>query len=519
VSDRFLTMIVQTEESVSEVPGETTQLVPSPHDSVNLDVEVDDMRDDAAASPVKKRSIKWRAVAIIAGVLGVVCLVFLVCALVELIRLSVDNTFNKRTFLFISDLHTDPLADCQRFNQSTYCRENFSMDFSELGPQYRFRVTPGGFYGRYGCDAPKTLIDDMISNLHKIAKGLQKEPEFIINGGDIPAHSITHEQFIESFEFVHDLLEKNFPGMTVVQTIGNNDANPPYDPKCDSESLQTVADLWLKYGWLDKDQEAFFRHSGAHARTVTKDGRLRVIALNSNQFLSKSWYPATPSDDCGQLDWLDSELEACAKRDQTVLILIHAAPVIDAFNDKELWGNETQAKRFRDIIQAHNANTPGLIQGILMGHVHKDEYRVLHASDKSAMIPVIVAPAISPIYDNNPGFRVMYFSEDKVKQNGDTKKVIVLHDYDQYYTDLRASYINNATEWKHEYRFSKAYGKKTLQTNDYVSLHEDLSTHSTLMSEFMMRYAVHYSLKERETLCAFNSNDAQDYEECYNDWS
>jgi len=251
-----------------------------------------------------------------------------------------------------------------------------------------------------------------------------------------------------------------------------------------------------------------------------KTKKLRIIVLNSNPFLRKGWGNMTPNNDCGQLDWMDSELSLAEKNGQTVFILVHAGPVMDAFDDSELWGNQTQKQIFRDIIEKHNKNTPGLVQAILMGHVHKDEYRIIHASNTSAMVPVIVAPAISPVYDNNPGFRITYFDEEKVVNADKTKKsVITLRDYDQFYTDLRASYIKNETEWIHEYRFSKAYNQRTLQIDSYVALHNDLSTHSALMTSFMTRYAVHYSLNEKETLCAFNSNTIDDYNKCIQDWS
>jgi len=514
--------------SADPAAEETTKLV-SAHDSVNFDSESlkDTAADPPEVPPVDKKNkcspCRRRAVIIVTVVLGLVCAVFIACALVELWKISEDNTFNKRTFIFFSDTHTDVLADCARYNQSTFCRSSTirsaPFDFSVLGEQYKLRVSPGGFYGRYGCDAPKTLVESMMESIHHVAKSLKHEPEFIINGGDIPAHDIDHDAFIVSYEHMFGLLQKYFPNKIVVQAVGNNDANPPYDPTCDSESLKTVGDIWLKYGWLERDQEAVFKHSGAHARNVTKDGKLRVVALNSNQFLSKSWPNSTPNNDCGQLDWFDSELTLAAQRGQTVLVLIHSAPVIDAFNDRELWGNQSQAKRFRDIIQSHNEQKPGLVQAILMGHVHKDEYRILHATGGDPMVPVIVAPAISPVYDNNPGYRIMYFDEEKVSYGDTKRKVISIRDYDQYYMDLRASYIHNSSKWEREYRFSSAYGKKTLRTNDYVSLHQDLSTHSKLMTEFMTHYAVHYSLQERATLCAFNSNNAEDYQACYNNWS
>jgi len=353
----------------------------------------------------------------------------------------------------------------------------------------------------------------------KIAHTLQNEPEFIIHGGDVPGHGLDTDHFYQAYDKMNEFYKKYFPGKTIVQAIGNNDVIPHNDHNCDSPILSNLTDLWLEYGWLEKDQEKIFRHSGAHARTVTKDGKLRVIALNSNIFLASSWVNATSDYDCGQFDWMDSELSRAANNDQTVIIVVHAAPVFDSFNDKQLWANETFSKRFRDIIQSQNDKHPGLVQAILMGHVHKDEYRIIHASNMSAFVPVIVAPSISPCYDNNPGFRVVYFDERKIDDSDKAKKIISLRDYDQYYVDLREAIVKNATNWRHDYRFSKAYGKSSLETKSYVSLQNDLESSSRLLSEYMTRYSVHYVKNGVSFLCAYNSDTMDEFNKCMNEMS
>ena len=71
--------------------------------------------------------------------------------------------------------------------------------------------------------------------------------------------------------------------------------------------------------------------------------------------------------------------------------------------------------------------------GQFFAHTHKDDFRLhIPAADTSAPQQgsaksfVLLAPAISPVYQNNPAFRVMSL---------DTEQLSLL-DYSQYYIDL-----------------------------------------------------------------------------------
>lgn len=490
---------------------------------------------NSEGSTGKRWSARTRTLVAVGVLLGLVCVAFVVCALVEVVRARGDNTYGRRTFLFVSDVHADPLSRPETRNQTTWCRDpkevrlrGLAADPGAAEPQYVLRVRAGGRLGRYGCDSPFALADATYDAMHAAAARLRRAPEFIVHGGDAAAHGLDRAGVEAAFEHAHARLAALFPGTRVVPAVGNNDVVPHYDAACDSESLAALAALWRRYGWLDADQEAFFRHAGAHGADATADGLLRVLALNANVFLARGRRPAnqTTADDCGQLAWLDAELARAAARGQTVLVLAHVAPVVDNYDKKDLWANASLAQRFRDTLARHNAAHPGLVQAVLMGHVHKDEYRLLRNPDGSTLLPVVVAPAISPVFDNNPAFRVVYFSRENApsansssEKGGKARKVAVLRDYDQHYMDLREAYTTNASRWHHEYRFSTAYGRRSLQTDQFDRLHSDLATHSALMTEYMTRYASHYTTEEKTTLCTYQSNNAQEYQQCISKWT
>ena len=62
-------------------------------------------------------------------------------------------------------------------------------------------------------------------------------------------------------------------------------------------------------------------------------------------------------------------------------------------------------------------------------HFHVDDYRLLHSKDDllfRRLSFILLAPSISPCYDNNPGFLIVQLAPKRQ----------TLVDYEQYYVDL-----------------------------------------------------------------------------------
>ena len=70
----------------------------------------------------------------------------------------------------------------------------------------------------------------------------------------------------------------------------------------------------------------------------------------------------------------------------------------------------------------------GVDAGTFFAHLHKDDFHVLSydASNDAARVATILFSSISPVYENNPAYRLMYFNPDGW----------FLADYTQYWTDL-----------------------------------------------------------------------------------
>ena len=78
---------------------------------------------------------------------------------------------------------------------------------------------------------------------------------------------------------------------------------------------------------------------------------------------------------------------------------------------------------------ASSNRVPLYLTGQLFGHIHKDELRVHRlsgAAGKDDVAFLLTAPGITPVYRNNPGFRIVSFDKNKR----------LLSDYEQYYMDI-----------------------------------------------------------------------------------
>jgi hypothetical protein len=104
--------------------------------------------------------------------------------------------------------------------------------------------------------------------------------------------------------------------------------------------------------------------------------------------------------------------------------------------------SEPFATRFPQLLSEYAP----VITANLTGHVHFDGYRLILGKDGQALDVEKIAPGISPIFGQNPGFHVF----DYDAKTGEPA------DFTTVYLDL----ADPAAGWRTEYRFTEAYGRK-----------------------------------------------------------
>ncbi|XP_062516522.1 acid sphingomyelinase-like phosphodiesterase 3a [Corticium candelabrum] len=385
-------------------------------------------------------------------------------------------------FFHISDVHIDP-EYLDNISGDTYCR-NYSAEAklaSYLAP-----------YGRPNCDSPKLLMQDAFQTMKKISTSIWEEnwPDFIVFTGDMAAHSLgtpTGDVVLGAITIATDGLRNTFPNSYVFPCLGNNDIPEDYYIPPHPQGWYTeVMNKWKEFVICEhcywrfdqqpvKENEFMktFVTGGYYKAQLTP--KLSLLVLNTNYF--SAW--ATVQTELfletakGQLEWLRQQLQSAEDNDAKVIISGHIPPGISTYGLSPLWfDNYTKT-----YLHLTAERYPHVIGGQLFGHIHRDDFRFFFAQPDQPLVEessaILLTPSISPVYNNNPAFRLVYVDDQ-------TNAFV---DYKQWYLNMALSNEHNETHWFHEYTFSESYpscfgqvinNEKILDiTNGVISRRED----------------------------------------------
>ena len=77
---------------------------------------------------------------------------------------------------------------------------------------------------------------------------------------------------------------------------------------------------------------------------------------------------------------------------------------METFGYEELW-HQHYVESYLRVVQDEAYG--GTIAAQLFGHVHADEIRLLPESPTKESHPILLSGAISPVYQNNPSFKIV----------------------------------------------------------------------------------------------------------------
>ena len=124
---------------------------------------------------------------------------------------------------------------------------------------------------------------------------------------------------------------------------------------------------------------------------------------------------------------------------------------------------------------------------------------------------VLIDPAISPIYDQNPGFRIVDFRSDGT-----------LADQTTYFlTNLKQAGGKTRGRWRREYTFSRRWKVPQLDGASLAKIYDEIATRNTARDLWLHLYMVSSSAapipaKDVKGLyCAIDALTQQAYESCY----
>lgn len=358
-------------------------------------------------------------------------------------------------FISVSDIHFDPFLGCDELPKPCVILDelratNYKV-WANVLAKYKNKT-----HARYQQDTNYALLESLFYNLKTIS--LETNPQFVLILGDFLAHNFHkkykkfsgdkspagYQKFVkQTLQFLTYEINKTFPITDVYPAVGNNDSytgNYSVVPK--GTFLQDAGDIWSVLIKSKIAQESFhknFATAGYYAVTLTKKN-LRLIMLDTVLF-----YPKIQSEKARlfakkQLSWLRDELLMAQRNHHAVLLAYHipATLVTPLTTIKEFW-QSSYIIEFTSIIKEFST----IIVGILPGHIHIDMFRLINPWKNVIELPVIYTPSISPVYGNNPSFKIFSYN------------INTLHfeNIDTYFYPLK----NTNAEWRKEYNRNYIY--------------------------------------------------------------
>lgn len=399
-------------------------------------------------------------------------------------------------FLIVSDIHFNPMAD-----------PALVADLAAADPTQWESILSRSkrtSFSQYGEDTNWWLLQSSLNAM----RATLPHPAFILTNGDLLAHQfpqtyqkITHDpdrktysKFVrKTVEFLALELRKRFPNASILLTPGNNDDEcGNYSIEARGRFLHDTADLARKLAHSGDEFRSSWEALGSYDIPHPTAPGVRIISLNT-VFLSARYHAQRFSENCAQVDstaasdlftWLDSRLSRAQQNHEKVWLMFHIPPGIDSYFTIQqhqhlltanaaamtqqqctstivpMWVPKWTAQ-FDDLLEKY----AGTILAAFGGHTHNDDFRVVHAGTAHPTF-ILINPAISPVYRENPGFRVVTYQRDGS-----------LEDQSVYYlTNLELASSTTRGEWKKEYTFSQTWKLQQLDADSLATLYNRMKS-------------------------------------------
>jgi len=444
-------------------------------------------------------------------------------------------------FIWFSDIHYDPFYGQSKIFASTDddppVQRLHRLDSypSSQDPQDARCADATTLAGTEGCDSPFSLVRDSIS----AAIAEVPNPEFVLISGDFcyhrdytPVKTVAVGYMLSE---VANLMREGYPRPTpILPALGNNDFVQDYTIDVEDESsalLKTASDAFQDLFPPSSSSSSNFNNKivptflkgGYYAKNIIVPNQnqsgsnqlgLTIIVLNTVIYSVQHQPTQTHIlDPYGQFEWLNKQLLSARAEGIRIYIMGHIPPTVGSYRHNQFW-HDIYLDRYQEIIYDYN----DIVVAQLYGHLHTDEFRVLSKSSSSSsdrlsdLPPLLIAPALTPIYDNNPSFRMVKFDRSD----------FTIIDYETRFIDVRDDTSPQGTppQWKSLPSFRDAYGVPDLSLPSLQKVALEMATVSGVLEIFLSRL----SAKNVDTMCrkecriewkcTLQSSSRQEFDDC-----
>lgn len=380
-----------------------------------------------------------------------ICFAFLVLLANQLAYAHTPITATQ-SFITVADIHFDPFSDCTTYLQTCpLITELRAADYQRWDAI--FAKYDHGHVASKGEDTNYHLLKLALAEL-KIVKQ-NSSPQFGFILGDFLAHDFplkykqyshdfskkSYQQFVlKTLQYMTLQLQTVFQTIDMYPAVGNNDSyTGDYSDVPNGEFFQQTANTWAHFIQNKENRASFqktFPQAGYYA--VMLNEHQRAIILNTVLFSTHSHHNSAAAQQ--QLNWLHEQLELAKQHHQEVLLAYHIPIGIDVFRTlqnkmsavSQFW-QEKYMQPFEADIRAHAAQ----VKIILSAHIHMETFQLL-TTNQIGNIPILFTPSISPIFGNNPGFKVFQWDPTDLQ----------IKNYSTYYLPLSSP---KKLTWQREY--------------------------------------------------------------------
>jgi hypothetical protein len=256
-----------------------------------------------------------------------------------------------------------------------------------------------------GHDTNAALFESAIAAMRRV----DPQPPVVVVTGDLLAHHIADRDALAVAVRVAHRLNAAFPQAQFVLALGNEDSGcGDYTLAPDSAFLRAVTAAWaplVNRRGAAPDFARTFAHDGFYTATLPVPGLHAVVV---DDVFWSPWYHANCGAAGNVIDGSMDELDAALQRlPGRAWVLAHIPPGVDAFSTAHLVHDVVVVPflvpSLRDRFLAALDRRPGGVAVAVVAHTHKFAFRIVDANGPHP-IPMLLVPALSPIYANAPSF-------------------------------------------------------------------------------------------------------------------
>lgn len=432
----------------------------------------------------------------------------------------------KHKVLIASDIHFNPMADAALVPQLIAAEPaQWEAILKQTAPHA---------FSPYGQDTNWWLLQSSLDQMRKT----MPHPAVFLVLGDMLAHrfpstfrDITHDNdrqhyrafVLKTIQFLALQLRRRWPDTQILLTPGNNDNDcGNFSIESGGTFLSDTAATMRELAKVDEQAAADWKTLGSYTQVPAAIQGVKIVSLNS-VFFSERYEPQSFRDSCEEVQttapsqafaWLEQAVNAAQQSNQKVWLTFHIPPGIDGYgsvhnhegsceaNIVPMWVPEWTVK-FDSLL----INYRETIAASFAGHDHTDDFRVIRDGDIPVQF-VLIDPPISPVYGQNPAFRVLDVSGSEVR------------DQTTYYLTNLTNAGTNGGKWKKEYTFSSEWKTKQLDATSLANIYNKIASDDTARAHWLKLYNVSSSAAQvppdtvRGLYCAIEGLGVGAYKNC-----